>query len=34
MGAKKEDLPDIWEKLVDAGFERYFDQALFALQMI
>ncbi|KAI8079951.1 uncharacterized protein BX664DRAFT_362080 [Halteromyces radiatus] len=21
MGAKKEDLPDIWEKLVDAGFE-------------
>lgn len=21
MGARKEDLPDIWEKLVDAGFE-------------
>lgn len=23
MGARKEDLPDIWEKLVDAGFERF-----------
>lgn len=22
VGARKQDLPEIWEKLVDAGFER------------